>query len=113
MAVTAIRILVLLLALIALGILLIPVLVLVDLVSGGTGYGLCSGGIENCDLPYSAGAEMLILVAIAMFVVLMVIRLLMRLARRLQAQTRPYVGIPQELSTGTESITSDRPAELS
>lgn len=113
MAVTAIRILVLLLALIALGMLLVPVLVLVNLVSGGTGYGLCSGGIENCNLPYSAGAELLILLSIALFAVLMVIRWLMRLARRLQAQTRPYVGIPQELSAGPQSSHPDRPAELS
>jgi hypothetical protein len=112
-AVTAIRILVLLLALIALGILLVPVLVLVDLVSGGTGYGLCAGGIENCQLPYSAGAEMLILLSIALFAVLMVIRGLMRLARRLQAQTRPYVGIPRELSTGPQGNTPERQAELS
>lgn len=84
----------LLLALVALGLLLAPTVILVDLVTGGTGYGLCPGGIDSCELPYSAGPELLILLALALFAVLMVIRWLIRLARRLQAQTRVYVPVP-------------------
>ncbi len=87
MAVNLIRILALLLAVLALAIALVPMLVLIDLVTGGTGYGLCSGGIERCDLPFTTGPELLILLTIGLFGIVMVIRWLMRLARRLQKQS--------------------------
>jgi hypothetical protein len=73
---------VLVVAAVAIGI--VPILVLIDLLDGGTGYGLCPGGLELCDKPYSTGAEMIIILSVALFAVLAGIRLLMRLARRLQ-----------------------------
>lgn len=85
MAVVIIRIAVLLLALTALVIAVVPILVMVDLVSGGTGYGLCPSGIETCDRPFTTGAEIVIILTLALFLVVVGIRILMRLARRLQA----------------------------
>ena len=79
-----IRILVLLLAITAVVLTVAPILVLVDLVSGGTGFGLCPGGIEICDRPYTTGPEIIILLTIALFGILAAIRVLMRMARRLQ-----------------------------
>ncbi len=65
----------------------VPLLVLVDLVGGGTGYGLCPGGLDACDKPYSTGAELAVLLAVALFVLVLGIRLLMRLARRLRDES--------------------------
>jgi hypothetical protein len=58
--------------------------VLIDLLDGGTGFGLCPGGLEFCDKPYSTGAELVIVLSIALFLTVWGIRMLMRLARRLQ-----------------------------
>ena len=71
----------------AVAIAIVPILVLIDLLDGGTGYGLCPGGLELCEKPFSTGAELILVLAIALFVVLAGIRLLMRLARRLQDDT--------------------------
>lgn len=62
----------------------IPLFVLVDLLGGGTGYGLCPAGLGACEKPYSTAAELAIALVFGLFVVVLLIRLLMRLARRLQ-----------------------------
>ncbi len=83
-AVLFIRIAVLILSLAAVGIAIVPLLVLVELLRGGTGYGICPEGISACDIPYSAGPEMVLLLVSALFALVLGIRLLMRLARRLR-----------------------------
>jgi hypothetical protein len=82
--VVLIRVLIFLLSATAVGIAVVPILVLIDLLDGGTGYGLCPTGLETCDKPYSTGGEILILMCLALFAVVMGIRLLMRLARRIR-----------------------------
>lgn len=67
---------------IAIGI--VPILVLIDLLDGGSGWGLCPGGLQACDKPYSTGAELILVLTIALFLVVLGIRVLMRLARRLR-----------------------------
>ena len=62
----------------------VPILVMVDLLGGGSGYGLCPGGLDLCEKPYSTAAEMAVALTVALFVLVLLIRLLMRLARRLQ-----------------------------
>lgn len=62
----------------------VPILVLIDLLDGGTGWGLCPGGLEFCDRPYSTGAELIVILTIALFLVVFGIRMLVRLARRLE-----------------------------
>ncbi len=84
MAVFLIRFSVFLLGATAVGIAAVPILVMIDLLGGGTGYGLCAGGLEACDKPYSTAAEFAIVLTIALFATVLTIRLLMRLARRLQ-----------------------------
>ena len=84
MAVFFVRLGVFLLVVLAVAIGVVPILVLIDLLDGGTGYGLCPGGLEFCDKPYSTGAELIIVLTIALFLTVMGIRMLMRLARRLQ-----------------------------
>lgn len=82
-----VRLAVFLLVVAAVAIGIVPILVLIDLLDGGTGFGLCPGGLEVCDKPYSTGAELIIILSVALFLVLAGIRLLMRLARRLQNDT--------------------------
>lgn len=84
MAVFFVRLGVFLLVVLAVAIGVVPILVLIDLLGGGTGYGLCPGGLELCNKPYSTGAELVIVLSIALFLTVWGIRLLMRLVRRLQ-----------------------------
>jgi hypothetical protein len=86
-AVFFVRLGVFLLVVTAVAIGIVPILVLIDLLDGGTGWGLCPGGIEACDKPYSTGAELILVLSLAMFLTVFGIRLLMRLARRLRDDT--------------------------
>lgn len=72
------------LVVVAIAIGIVPILVLIDLLDGGTGWGLCPGGIELCDKPYSTGAELIIILTLSLFLAVAGIRLLVRLSRRLQ-----------------------------
>lgn len=87
MAVTLIRILIFLLSATAVGIAAVPVIVMIDLLGGGSGFGLCPNGLEACDKPFSTGAEFAMVLTIALFVVVLAIRLLMKLARRLEDES--------------------------
>lgn len=74
-----------LLSAIAIGIALIPILVLIDLLDGGTGWGLCPNGIEACDNPFTTAAEIGVLLTFGLFLSVLGIRLLMRLARKMRS----------------------------
>ena len=84
MAVIFIRLGALLLAATAVFVATVPIFLLIDLLGGGTGYGLCPAGIESCEKPYSTWAELAVLLTVALALSVLGIRLLMRLARRLQ-----------------------------
>jgi hypothetical protein len=86
-AVFFVRFAVFVLVVVAIGLGLVPILVLIDLLDGGTGWGLCPGGIEACDKPYSTGAELIIILTLGLFLTVAGIRLLLKLARRLQDDT--------------------------
>lgn len=86
-AVFFVRLAVFILVVVAISIGIVPILVLIDLLDGGTGWGLCPGGLQACDKPFTTGAEMIVLLTIGMFLTVAAIRLLMRLARRLQDDT--------------------------
>ena len=84
MPVIVIRIAILLLGVVAVAIATVPLLVLIDLLGGGTGFGLCPGGLQECEKPLSTGAEMVVILAVGLFAVVAGIRILARMARRLQ-----------------------------
>lgn len=84
MVVFFVRLLTILLAAVAVVIAAVPILVLLDLLGGGTGYGLCPNGLEACEKPYSTAAELAVVLTLALGLSVLGIRLLMRLARRLQ-----------------------------
>lgn len=85
MAVLLVRLGVFVLSATAIGIALIPILVLIDLLDGGTGWGLCPGGLEACSNPFTTAAEIGILLTIGLFLSVLGIRVLMKLARRLRS----------------------------
>jgi hypothetical protein len=84
-AVFLIRLGVFLLSATAIGIALVPILVLIDLLDGGTGWGLCPNGIEACDNPFTTAAEIGVLLTLGLFLSVLGIRLLIRLARRMRS----------------------------
>lgn len=85
MAVFFLRLGVFLLSAIAIGIALVPILVLIDLLDGGTGWGLCPNGIEACDNPFTTAAEIGVVLTLGLFLSVLGIRLLMRLARQMRS----------------------------
>lgn len=84
MPVIVIRIAILLLGVVAVAIATVPLLVLINLLGGGSGFGLCPGGLQECEKPFSTGAEMVVILAVGLFAVVAGIRILARMARRLQ-----------------------------
>jgi hypothetical protein len=84
-AVFFLRLGVFLLSAIAIGIALVPILVLIDLLDGGTGWGLCPNGIEACDNPFTTAAEIGVVLTLGLFLSVLGIRLLMRLARQMRS----------------------------
>lgn len=80
-----IRLAVVVLSATAIGIALVPILVLIDLLDGGTGWGLCPDGLQACANPYTTAAEFGLILTIGLFLSVLGIRLLMKLARRLRS----------------------------
>jgi hypothetical protein len=63
----------------------IPILVLINLLDGGSGWGLCPAGLQACDNPYTTAAEFAVLLTLGFLASVWGIRLMARLARRLQS----------------------------
>ena len=66
------------------GVALIPLLVLLDLRSGGTGWGICAEGFGRCRISYFAGLELLVAVLGLMLLLVLLIGALVRLLRYLR-----------------------------
>jgi hypothetical protein len=64
---------------------MVPILVLIDLLDGGTGWGLCPSGLQACTNPYTTAAEFAVILTLGFLATVMGIRLLMRLARHIQS----------------------------
>lgn len=79
-----VRALLVLLVLLAIGLAALPILVLLDLLGGGTGYGLCEGGLAACPERYTAGPALAMYLVISLMVVVALIRIVTHLYRRLQ-----------------------------
>lgn len=65
----------------ALGVALVPLLVLLDLADGGTGWGLCESGVGRCETSYFSGFELLGWLVAVLFLILGVIAVLVRILR--------------------------------
>jgi hypothetical protein len=78
------RIVIGLLIVAVLGIALVPLVVLLDLRDGGTGWGLCPDGVGGCRNSYFAGFELLAAFLVVLFAVLALIRLFVRMLRAVE-----------------------------
>ena len=78
------RALLLILVLLAVGLAALPVLVLLDLLRGGTGYGLCEGGLAAGPERYTAGPALAVYLVLSLMAVVALIRMVTHLYRRLQ-----------------------------
>lgn len=76
----------------------LPLLILIDMARGGPGFGVCPDGIESCPRPFSAGPELVILLVVALALVVLGIRLLMKVARAEERRARrtPVAAIEAE-----------------
>ena len=68
----------------AVSVALIPLIVLLDLRRGGTGWGLCPDGLGGCQSSYFDGFELMAWLFLALFVLLGMIALCVRILRYLQ-----------------------------
>lgn len=80
----ALRLLILVLVAAALVVAVLPVLVLLNLLGGGTGYGLCAGGLQACPERFTAGPTLALYLVLTLMIVVALIRLATHLYRRLQ-----------------------------
>ncbi len=85
MALFFIRLATFVLSALAILIAVVPILVLISLLDGGTGWGLCPGGLEACSNPYTTAAEFAVVLTLGFLATVVGIRLLMRLARHIQS----------------------------
>ena len=71
---------------------LIPLFVLLDLRSGGTGWGLCAAGFGQCRTSYFAGFELVAALLGVILALVLLIGILVRLLRYLRRRSTP--GLP-------------------
>lgn len=75
------------------GVALIPLFVLLDLRSGGTGWGLCADGFGRCSTSYFSGFELVAGLLAVMMGLVLLIGVLVRLLRYLR-QRKAARGLP-------------------
>ncbi len=71
-------------------VLVVPLLVVFDLVSGGTAFGLCPTGLRFCQPGYFTGVELLGVLLIVLFVAIAGIGLSARGIRHFEVQSNGY-----------------------
>lgn len=83
----ALRVLILVLILVALAVAVIPVMVLINLLGGGSGFGLCPGGLAACPQRYTSGPALAAYLTLTLMIVVGLIRVASHLLRRLHPRT--------------------------
>ena len=72
----------------------VPIVVLVDLVGGGDGWGLCPGGLDACNMSYFDGFELVALITLVLFAFVFLLRIVQRLDRRRERKRAARVNAP-------------------
>jgi hypothetical protein len=67
---------------------MVPLLVLLDLAGGGSGFGMCPTGVDSCRNPYTAAPELSVILTVALIVVLAGVRVTTRAEHRLDRRNR-------------------------
>lgn len=70
----------------AIAVALIPLMVLLDLRGGGSGWGLCGDGLAECRNSYFAGFELIGWLFAALFIILGLIAMCVRILRYLESR---------------------------
>lgn len=70
----------------------VPLVVLLDLAQGGTGYGLCPGGVTTCRNPYAAAPQLSLVLTLGLFVVVAGFRVTTVAQQRLSRGRRVHPG---------------------
>ena len=83
----ALRVLILILILVALAVAVVPVMVLINLLGGGSGFGLCPGGLAACPQRYTSGPALAAYLTLTLMIVVGLIRVASHLLRRLHPRT--------------------------
>lgn len=78
---------------------LLPLLVLLDLVGGGNGWGLCPDGLSSCRTSYFDGPELAAGLLIIVFILLFVLRLALH-ARRAIDRARESAVYDESMGRG-------------
>jgi hypothetical protein len=73
--VTAIRVIIGILIATIVAITVLPMLVLLDLVGGGDGWGICPDGLTSCRTSYFTGPELAVGLILLLFLLMFVLRL--------------------------------------
>ena len=67
---------------------LLPMVVLLDLAGGGTGLGLCEGGLSGCHTSYFDGPELLGILVFVILLLVVVLRTLIRVQHSVEGHRR-------------------------
>ena len=78
----------------------VPLLVLLDLGSGGTGYGICGDGLTGCITEFGSGPALAIGLALLLFGLVATLRVMMRIFRRMERR--------QEIAEATQRLSAQR-----
>ncbi len=62
----------------------VPLLVVIDLIGGGRGLGLCPNRLRQCESSYFDGPELMAALTAALFILVALIRVMTLITRRLQ-----------------------------
>ncbi|HEX2368845.1 MAG TPA: hypothetical protein VHM94_06380 [Acidimicrobiia bacterium] len=93
MSVTWIRVLIGVLLLVIMVVAAIPLLVLIDLSGGGSGFGMCPDGIAACSTGLTAGPEFGLILVGVLFALVATVRVLLRMARRIDRERQLAVNL--------------------
>lgn len=70
----------------------VPLLVLLDLAAGGTGYGLCPEGLASCRISYATAPELAVTLVVVLFGLLAFLRVVLGTFRRAERHRRLMSG---------------------
>jgi len=72
------------LILVALLMAIIPLVILISLLTGGTGYGLCQFGLLDCDTAFLTGPLVAARICVGLLIVATLVRILSRIVSRIE-----------------------------
>lgn len=87
------------------GVAAIPLWVTIDLVGGGSGWGLCPQRLGNCKTSYFEGPELAGLLTLALFVLVAAQRVLTHVIRRLQRRRERVAALPVRDKAAPRAVT--------